>query len=104
MHGKRKQGAASASPSLRIRLCYDKAMGYEELLQRYPPAELVAETDPDYPALEADGGCRVCAQGEPCRDRIQTDVEDILAEAGLAESRGSQRFVFNGCSSRAKAA
>ncbi len=63
-------------------------MRYQELLHHYPPAELVAETDPDYPALEADGGCRVCAQGEPCRDRIQTDVEDILAEAGLPESEG----------------
>ena len=59
-------------------------MRYHELLRHYRPGEIVAETDPEYPLLEADGGCRVCASGEPCQDRIQTDVDDILTAAGLS--------------------
>ncbi len=69
-----------------IGLWYDESMGYQELLHHYPPAEIVDETDPDYPLLEAAGGCRVCARGEPCQDRIETDIDDILAEAGLTEA------------------
>jgi hypothetical protein len=61
-------------------------VSYQELLRRYPPAEIVEQTDPDYPLLEADGGCRVCARGEPCRERIETDLDDIIMEAGLRET------------------
>ena len=78
-------GSCCCPHSFLIRLWYDESMGYQELLHHYPPADIVEETDLDYPLFEADGGCRVCAQGEPCQDRILTDIDDILAETGLPE-------------------
>lgn len=56
---------------------------FEEGLAHFPPEEMVEEDDPAYPDVEADGGCRTCAGGEPCRERIRADIADILTEAGL---------------------
>jgi hypothetical protein len=61
-------------------------MAYYELLRHYPPPDIVAQSDPAYPLFEADGGCRVCASGEACQDRIETDIDDILALAGLSDT------------------
>ena len=58
-------------------------MNYEHLLSQYPAAEYVDEESPEFGLFEADGGCKVCTRGEPCQDRISTDVTDILGEAGL---------------------
>ena len=50
-----------------IRLWYDERMGYQELLHHYPPAEIVEESDPEYPLFKADGGCRVLPRANRAR-------------------------------------
>ncbi|MCB0125277.1 MAG: DUF3768 domain-containing protein, partial [Caldilineaceae bacterium] len=58
---------------------------FETLLAHYPAEELVEPDDPDYDMVQHDGGCRSCASGSPCRERLRHDVADILLEAGLPD-------------------
>lgn len=59
---------------------------YEEALNRFPIEELAEPEDADYEVCAATGGCRTCAHGTPCQTRIDADVEDILATAGLSHA------------------
>ncbi len=59
---------------------------FETLLYTFPPEDLVEEDDPSYPDFEADSGCRVCASGQPCQERIEGDIGDILAVAHLPDT------------------
>lgn len=56
---------------------------YQKLLASLPEEDLVEEDEPDYPDTEADGSCRTCASGQPCRVRIEEDISEILSLAGL---------------------
>lgn len=56
---------------------------FERLIQTFPAEALVDEDDPDYPNFEADSGCRVCASGQPCQERIRNDINDILTASSL---------------------
>lgn len=62
---------------------------FETLLHTFPPEDLVEEADPSYPDFEADGGCRVCSSGQPCQERIEQDIDDILAAAHLPDTENS---------------
>lgn len=71
------------------------------LLQTFPPEDRVEEDDPAYPEFEADSGCRVCASGQPCQERIANDIHDILVEAGLPDTDRLaclQWMIREGCS------
>lgn len=75
---------------------------YETLLSVFPPEKLVEEDDPAYPDSEADSGCLVCAGGQPCQGRIDSDIRDILAAAALPDSEKLavlQWMIEEGCSS-----
>lgn len=74
---------ARAAPLSDVSLRFVDA--FDELLCRFPPEDLLEEDDPAYPDAEAGGGCRTCASGKPCRERIRTDVADILREVNLPD-------------------
>lgn len=74
---------------------------FHQLLQSFPPEDRVEEDDPSYPEFEADDGCRVCASGQPCRERIETDIDDILDAANLSATDKLaclQWMIWEGCS------
>jgi hypothetical protein len=75
---------------------------FEELLRHFPTEEMVDEDDPAYLEVEADSGCRTCANGDPCQVRIEADIADILGEAGLTDAEKLPCLVWmieEGCSS-----
>ncbi|MEZ4614401.1 MAG: DUF3768 domain-containing protein [Caldilineaceae bacterium] len=75
---------------------------FETLLSHYPAEDLAEPEDTDYAALQSDGGCRTCASGTPCQERIRTDVEDILLELEIPEGASLvclQWMIQEGCSS-----
>lgn len=75
---------------------------YETLLNTFPPENLANEDDPDHPDWEADSRCRTCASGQPCRERIEEDIQAILTAGGLAADESLtvlQWLIHEGCSS-----
>lgn len=55
----------------------------EELLSHFPPENIADPNGLDNEVLAAHSGCQTCAEGDACQERIRTDIDDILSEAGL---------------------